>query len=276
MGGKTYEFSFIPQDKDKQKSLSLLRLLETLTFAAVTKDDLPEALNQILDAVSLSCFRIGWNGHLGKPDYVEIGLEIGEINIVEDLLQIDDAIIRLRIDNPSDSATRNIYLQSYGLVEVTDADLAVSFTYGRDPIEAADQKGGKAMDLEINCLNNPLTLGSILEYWFDDTSFLFSPFDTVVKEVGMTRFKFRTGSDANGKTAVLLTHLELGLKSSRIEILGKFSVWAFNISGKFLNFGQMALRLCIPHLQSLAYYRSKRFVPNYSSETWAAYSVDYI
>lgn len=222
MGGKTYEFSFIPQDKDKQKSLSLLKLLETLTFTSVDKDDLPEALTQILDAVSLSCFRIGWNGQLGKPDYVEIGLEIGEINMVEDLLQIDDAMIRLRIDNPSDSATRNIYLQCYGLLEVTDADLAVSFTYGRDPIVAADQKEGKAMDLEINVLKNPLTLGSILEYWFDDTSFLFSPFHSVVKEVGMTRFKFQTGGDTNGKTAVLLTYLELSLKSSRIEILGKF------------------------------------------------------
>jgi hypothetical protein len=220
-GGKIYEFTFTPEDTEK-KALTLTKLLETLSLSTISKDDLPSFVSQITDAVSLNCFRLGWYGKLGMPDYIEIALQVDDLEIISDVLEIDAAMLRLRIDSPADSKKRNIYLQACGLTSVADTDMMISFTYGNDPIMQTGHGQSGGVDLELHCLNTPLTLGGILGHYFPKTTFLPSPFDAVVKEVGLSSFKFQTANDTNGNVVVLLTQVELGIKSTKIDILGGF------------------------------------------------------
>ena len=220
-GGKSYEFSFNSQSIQDNKPQSVMKLSDTFTFGILSHDDLPVFLQQISVVVSIYCFRVVYLVLSTGPYHIKMGLEVEQFDVVHDLLQTEAVMLCRKIEHPRDSKLRNIYLQACGLLEVADADLTVTLSYGTKPADVPEKSTSKDLDLKIDCTYTLLTLGGILDYFFDDTPVLFNAFDTVVKEVGLTRFKFRAGSNEAETYAVKPMQVELGPISSTIEVLGE-------------------------------------------------------
>ncbi len=227
-GENLFEFTFRPVAVDTQEPLSLKELLDTFGLAPLTEADLPEFVCSTLVAVTVTTFRLGWAGKLGVrvPDYMEIGIRVKRLSVAASLLDVDDVILRLRIDNPTNSETRNIYLQSGGVVHIAGVEHVARLTYGVNPVFAS-AAGSKSSvgptELAIRTTQTPLTLGKILGHFWPGVDIVPEPFRTVTDEVGMTEFVFRTGwSEESKKQVVKVVKLGLGVRRNQIEILGKF------------------------------------------------------
>lgn len=80
---------------------------------------------------SVTTFRLGWAGKLSVrlPDYIEVGIRVKRLTVATSLLNVDDVTLRLRIDNFANNETRNIYLQSGGVVHIAGMEHAARFKY---------------------------------------------------------------------------------------------------------------------------------------------------
>ena len=181
-----------------------------------------------------------------------------QLDVVRDLLHMKTVMLRLKIKHSGGSKLRNIHLKACGLLEVADADLKVTLSYGMKPAGVPEKSTPKNLDLDIDCTYIPLTLGDIHDCFFNDTLVVFHTFHTAVKEVGLTRFKFRAGSDVAEKYVVILIQVELGAISSTIEVLGEKKVGIRPSPIVILMTVQTVLLLFILQSHSRLYCRSTR------------------
>jgi hypothetical protein len=226
-GEHLLEFTFRPVAVDTQEPLSLKELLDTFGLAPLTEADLPEFVSSTLVSVSVTTFRLGWAGKLGVrlPDYIEVGIRVKHLSVAASLLDVDDVTLRLRIDNPTNNETRNIYLQSGGVVHIAGVEHVARLKYGVNPV-FAPAPGSKSavgpVELAIRTTQTPLTLGKVLGHFWPGVDIVPEPFRKVTDEVGMTEFVFKTGwSEASKKQVVKVVKLGLGVRKNQIEILGK-------------------------------------------------------
>jgi hypothetical protein len=249
-GQHLLEFTFRPvaADTPQQQPLSLKDLLDTFGLAPLTESDLPAFVSNTLTAVSVTAFRLGWAGKLDArlPDYLEVGVRVRKLSVapaaaaaVPSLLDVDDVTLRLRIDNPARSETRNVYLQSGGVVHIAGVEHVARLKYGVNPAFAAAtgnrSKFAKVgpVELAIRTTRSPLTLGAVLGHFWPGVDIVPEPFEKVADEVGMTEFVFKTGwSEASKGQVVKVVKMGLGVRRNQIEILGEFRWWELGCGGE--------------------------------------------
>ena len=194
-------------------------------------------MHSLLDSVGIRSFRLGWNGgeFHGKPDFIDICLQISDLKIVGDTLGIEDVLLRIRVDWPSgaqkagssSNADKNVYVQAIGTIQVVDHDVAALFTYGTPPFMLADGYLPSGVSLDLQLLDSPLSLGDVLGHFFPGQTAVPEPFEAVVKEVGLSRLRLQTDKTTDGKQVITLVEVGLGLKKQRIQLLGKQAIYKY-------------------------------------------------
>ena len=216
-------------DNVTQEPLSVMGLLGSLGLAALSQEDIPDALWSALNSVSLVCFRFGWQDEVGLrvPDFLEAAIRIEGLDIAEGFLDLDDIFLRIRIDKPGNKELRNIYIRSGGSYHLAGVNHLITFTYGNHPLLAPSAKDSGTtssfgpMDLAIRCSDTPLTLGKILDHFWPGTDLIPAPFNVVTETVGLSRFQITTGyNEAKKKQELQVMNIGLGVAQHDIEIMG--------------------------------------------------------
>jgi hypothetical protein len=159
------------------------------------------------------------------PDYLELSIRVESFDIAGGFINIDNVTVRLRIDNIGSKETRNVYIQSGGVVHLVGIEHMASFTYGHHPallLGSGDSKGKMGpVNLAIHASDTPLTLGAILTHFWPDTQIFPDYFSGVVNEVGLREFSLNTAySESNKGQVVEMMRIGLGVTSTEIKILG--------------------------------------------------------
>lgn len=206
--------------------MTVKQLLGTFGLDALSGTDVPQFVIDAISPISLTFFRLGWSGKLGirLPDYLELGIRVENLSIANSLLEVEDVMVRLRIDNPSKKETRNFYLQSWGTFSLVNVEHVARLTYGEHPAMAWPKENDSLIGpvtLSVQCVDSPLTLGDILRHFWPNTEIIPEPFNKVTNEVGLREFLFETGYNSEKKKQVVeLIKIGVGVTQSRITILG--------------------------------------------------------
>lgn len=248
-GAIVYRLSFVP---DESQTFSILTLMDWLQVSDF-KVGLPEFFTNVMEAITLRRFTLGWRGTNGSstkafspmPSVVEFVSDIDSLTVIPDILELTDMTALFTISNPGEATARSTFVDVRGAMRIADNLVDIHLSLGQNQLVSsiADPTRLNAdFVLDLKCADSPLTLQDLFHEFLPDIKVLPSPFDTLVEDLGLEKLLLTVTKSGTGKYELSMLLVELSLDDVDVNMFGKVLL---NLSGKVLTTSQLASHLKI-------------------------------
>ncbi|KAL6810214.1 hypothetical protein V8C40DRAFT_284176 [Trichoderma camerunense] len=228
-----YQLSYI--SSSPKDSLTPARLLDWLGVASSNFSDIPD-LEKLLDSLHILSFSLGWFGgsdggsggksFSAKPDFVELSIQLDQMNLVPDFLAVENAVLELRLDRSASSY--KVSSTSYANLIIKDCSVQFLIAYGDRPewqsVYAYDDIPGY-FRLALNTGDSgALSISNILGHFMPNVACLPPALQTILTRTGITKLRLGIEKDDDGKNKIAMIDLEVILEEEDMEIFEGLSI----------------------------------------------------
>lgn len=223
-----YQLSYIAS---AGQGLKVAQILEWLSVGNIDFSAIPE-LSELINSVQILSFTLGWHGGVSnksdiksfsrRPDFIEISIEIGQLNLVPNILKVERAILEIRLDRSNSGY--DFSLTSHAGITLGQCAVELFITYGDRQewfnVYGDDDIPGH-LKLSLNTTHSgSLSLSNILGHFMPNIQCLPPAFQTILTKTGITKFRLGVEEDDSGKNSISMLDLEIVLEEDDINVFG--------------------------------------------------------
>ncbi|QGA19600.1 hypothetical protein EYB26_007289 [Talaromyces marneffei] len=227
-----YQLSYIAS---AGQGLKVAQILEWLSVGNIDFSAIPE-LSELINSVQILSFTLGWHGGVSnksdiksfsrRPDFIEISIEIGQLNLVPNILKVERAILEIRLDRSNSGY--DFSLTSHAGITLGQCAVELFITYGDRQewfnVYGDDDIPGH-LKLSLNTTHSgSLSLSNILGHFMPNIQCLPPAFQTILTKTGITKFRLGVEEDDSGKNSISMLDLEIVLEEDDINVFEGLSI----------------------------------------------------